>query len=187
MKPMVVAGALAIFRMGPVLQVANAPFVAEIERVSEWCGEIHREDVSREESTLRQWREGREPISDAYSPEYFHALASGVALRLLEMSREPVSAEYKRLTWASIGNFWGACDEILNSDWRNMPTLAASLQEIENSWQVRDQKALAACQGECIAVFRERLEIINELFPRRRDVAQAIAERANWGAAPGIR
>jgi hypothetical protein len=179
------AGALAIARMRPVLEVARTPFLSEIDRFVDACGEAVVLSCVPEMESLQHWRRKIGPLDDSSVPEYFQSTAAGVAI--LAAAYEGGSNDRGWRIKSNVANFWASCDDLLHagngysrSEFQGIKT---TLQGVEDMWREGDVRALSLQEGDPAVSFRARLSKVRSNYPKRRNVARIVAECAGWDSS----
>ena len=176
------AGALALVRMRPVLEVAGTPFLAEIDSIVAACGALETSGCAKEVRLLRAWKKEIDPVEDAFEPIYFQSAAADLAVLVASQESDVSDREFSiRVT---VGNFWNSCDSLLHArggysraEYKGIKTTPRG---VENMWCDRDVFLLSEGRDNLAKVFAERLSEIYSKYPKRKEIARIIAECGGW-------
>ncbi|WP_445277175.1 hypothetical protein [Streptomyces sp. DSM 41033] len=174
--------ALSLARMRPILVVAGAPCLEEIDHIVA-VGGMGEPSRDLEVATLKKERKRIGPLDDSAIPEYFQSTAAGIAVSVTSEA-SVVEDEGKRIS-SNIANFWDSCDDIMHAgNGYASPGLGikTTLRGVEDMWQADDVRLLSASPRDSLGVFAVRLSEIRDKYPKRYQVAQVLADCAGWNA-----
>ncbi|MEU3901786.1 hypothetical protein [Streptomyces sp. NPDC045251] len=173
---------MALARMMPVLEIAGAPFLDEVERIVSACGTVDEVNLQAEVASLSAWRQKIGPLEDSSDATYFQSTAAGVAVLVADVRVLATDRDWRIV--ANVSNFWASCDDILHrgdgfsrGEFRGVKT---TLEGVENLWKERDEALLSGHPEASLSIFLRRLSEIRSHYPKRRQVARIIGECAGW-------
>jgi hypothetical protein len=177
---MVYCGALRLKRMLPVLEVAAAPFLEEIEEIIDVRGEGRESSIDRCIDSIASWRNRIGIVDDVDEPKWFQDAASEIALALAGVGDMESRAG---LIQHETNNFWSGCDDIVHrKDGYRSPEftgLKTTLRGVEDIWQSMDLKIIRELRDSREA-FRRQVASIGRRSAQRSAIAGAIARCAGW-------
>lgn len=175
-------GGLALARMRPVLEVSGASHLAEIDDIVAACSAPAFPGSAEKIAALRSWRSEIGVLEDSSTPSYFQSTAAGVAL--LVASKERPEADRTWRIRSSIGNFWDSCDGLLQAGGgysrAEFQGIKTTLRGVEEMWHEGDLLLLSDERANSAEVYAERLSKIRANYPKRREIAQIVAECGGW-------
>jgi hypothetical protein len=178
-----VVGALRVVRMLPVLEVSGLTVLAEVDAIVTARGRDQGADVARDVARVRQWSDLYEAEEAAQHLEvsvHMQLLACEVAFAVAGSGgADPMSdvIEYYG------AEFWELCDGLVHEvDGYRLPAfrgIKTTLAGVEEGWWERDW-ALVNSGIPLDEAFQAQTGRIAELMPKRREIAQAIAQCGGW-------
>lgn len=179
-------GGLALARMRPVLEVAEASRLAEIDDIVDGCSAPAVSGDAEKIDSLRSWRSEIGVLEESSTPFYFQSTAAGVAI--LVASKELPAADREWRIRSSVGNFWDSCDDLLQAGGgysrAEFQGIKTTLRGVEEMWREGDFRLLSDGGADVAEVYAERLSRIRSSYPKRREIARVVAECAGWNAPP---
>lgn len=176
------AGGLSLARMRPILEVAGAPRLAEIDDVVAGCSAPGVPGGAEKIASLRSWRSEIGALEDSSTPTYFQSTAAGVAI--LVASQEIPASDSEWRIRSSVGNFWDSCDDLLHAGGgysrAEFQGIKTTLRGVEDIWRDGDVRLLSDEGVDVAAAYAERLSRIRSNYPKRRQIARVVAECAGW-------
>ena len=177
-------GGLSLARMRPILEVAGAPHLAEIDDIVAGCSGPAVPGGAEKIASMRSWRSEIGALQDSSNPSYFQSTAAGVAI--LVASQELPSEDREWRIRSSVGNFWDSCDDLLQAGNGYSRTefqgIKTTLRGIEDMWREGDFRLLSENGVDFAELYAERLSKIRSSYPKRRQIARVVAECAEWNA-----
>lgn len=175
-------GGLALARMRPILEVAEASHLTEIDEIVAGCGARAVSGGAEKIASLRSWRREIGVLEDSSIPSYFQSTAAGVAI--LVVSKELPAADREWRIRSSVGNFWDSCDDLLQAgsgySRAEFQGIKMTLRGVEDMWRDGDFRLLSDRGADVAEVYAERLDRIRFSYPKRREIARVVAECAEW-------
>lgn len=175
-------GGLSLARMRPILEVAGASRLAEIDDIVAGCSAPGVPGGTEKIASLRSWRSEIGTLEDSSTPAYFQSTAAGVAI--LVASQELPASDREWRIRSSVGNFWDSCDDLLHvgggysrEEFKGIKT---TLRGVEDIWRDGDIHLLSNEGVDAAEVYAERLSRIRSNYPKRRQIARVVAECAGW-------
>ncbi|MEU5068880.1 hypothetical protein ACR3S4_02395 [Streptomyces sp. CH8.1] len=175
-------GGLSLARMRPILEVAGAPHLAEIDDIVAGCSGSAVPGGAEKIALLRSWRSEIGALEDSSDPSYFQSTAAGVAILVVSHELPPDDREWR--IRSSVGNFWDSCDDLLQAgggyaraEFRGIKT---TLRGVEDMWREGDFRLLSEEGVDVAELYAERLSKIHSGYPKRRQIARVVAECAEW-------
>ncbi|MFD6950985.1 MULTISPECIES: hypothetical protein [unclassified Nocardiopsis] len=175
-------GVLAMMRLKPFLEVADAPFIGAVNEMVNSSRVGIFDTFDEKYSEIREWKRLQGVVEDACTRE--GVLAYGASF-VMHVAGAEVEEPRFRAKWMSHAHsdFWRTCDDIIDlgggfsrTEFRGIKT---TLEGVERIWQEKDN-ALLGPGVDLENSFRERLGEIERNIPRREVFARVLAECGGW-------